>query len=851
MKQLTEIRANIVVLACVFTLSALGCGGGEGGEGAGGAGGGAGGAGGGAGGTGGTGGEVETPIDVTATGRVGLGTIGGATIDVYTYDDLQTPLVSLESSTGTLAETGGFSFEIDQVLPSDLFLLVVTGGEAVDVDEDGVIDAISTTNTGTFHCVATAAQLNDGDFFVSVMSELIYWRLRYYIGAEYDGSFVAAAADSWATHVLSSSIDGNDEVDWQDVLAFDGTIHQDQTIRPYSLYTPTALNVLGGAPLHVPAFDLTQAEIFYADLPGNGRGVALVDGRMYFGSNDGLTIYDVSDPTSPIHLGSHAPAVPFEIHVVDDLAYVADSNAGLQILDVSNPGAIMLAGAVPIPSAHAVEVVGDLAYVMQASFDDAMIHVVDVGDPGTASIVGSVPISGTPRDLAVHGSYVYVAKSSSRIEIIDVSDSANPESLGDALERDRRAGLAVVGDYLLATTDEGMEVLDIAEPEDPALVASVTIPAEGFAGSITVANGRAYLERSFDGVHVIDVSSPASPIRLGVLPVSSTQTTIAVEGTLMVTSDTNGGFHTAAAATPIASAAVAEVRLTGRARSVVATESHAYVGTGGPNELWAVDTSDPSAATRQVGLVLPSAANALQVRDELVFAATDSDGLIVIDVSNEAMPVVVGGDGTEQFLSTLTLGENTAYAGSGRELHVLDITTPTDPTPLTPVSLDRTAGCTASSGATLLICQDFTGVQAADLSVPTAPVLGTTKAAARNAKDIAMRSDKAFMADAPGNGIGAGVQVIDYSDYNAPTAESFLALPGNADQIAIGGEHAYVGVGAIGVQVANIADPMDMRHVGSLPLPADVRGVATAGDFVYAIGDHGLYVMRGTMRDVP
>ena len=849
MKQLTEIRANIVVLACALTLGAVGCSGGEGGEAAGGTGGG--GAGGGGGGTGGTGGEVEAPIEVTATGRVGLGTIGGATIDVYTYDDLDTPLVSVESSTGTLAETGGFSFELDQVLPSDLFLLVVTGGEAVDVDEDGVIDAISTANTGMFHCVATAAQLNDGDFFVSVMSELIYWRLRYYIGAEYDASFVAAAADSWATHVLSSSIDVDEGVDWQDVLVFDGTVHQDQTIRPYSLYTPTALNVLGGAPLHVPAFALTQAEIFYADLPGNGRGVDLVDGRMYFGSNDSLTIYDVSDPTNPIDLGSHAPAAPFQIQVVDDLAYVADSSAGLQILDVSNPGAIMLAGAVPIASAQAVEVIGDLAYVMQASFNDAMIHVVDVSDPGTASIVGSVPISGTPRDLAVHGSYVYVAKSSSPIEIIDVSDSGNPESLGDALQRDRRAGLAVVGDYLLATTDEGMEVLDISEPEDPALVASVAIPSEGFAGSITVANGRAYLERSFDGVHVIDVSNPATPIRLGVLPISSTQTSIAVEGTLMVTSDSNGGFHTAAGGTPIASAAISEVRLTGQVHSVAATESHAYVGTRGPNELWVVDTSDPSAATRQVGLVLPSAANALQVRGDLVFAATDRDGLIVIDVSNEAMPVVVGGDGTEQFLSTLTLGENTAYAGSGGELHVIDITTPTDPTPLTPVSLDRTAGCTVSSGDTLLICQDFTGVQAADLSVPTAPVLGTTKAAARNAKDIAMRSDKAFMADAPGTGIGAGVQVIDYSDYNAPTAESFLALPGNASQIAIGSEHAYVGVGAIGVEVANIVDPLDMRHVGSLPLPADVQGVSMGGDFVYAIGGHGLYVMRGTMRDVP
>ena len=850
MKQHGEIRLILAVLTCSAALGGLGCGGGNGDGPTGGTGGGTGGAGG-SGETGGSGGAVETPIDVTATGRVGLGTIGGASVDVYAYDDLANPIQSVVSSTGTLEDAGRFSFDLDQVLPSDAFLIVVTGGAAVDVDENGTTDPSSTPNVGTFHCIATAEQLADGEVFVSVMSELIYWRLRYLIGAEYDSSFVMAAADSWATHVLSSSIDGDADVDWRDVLAFDGTVHQGQTIRPYSSYTPMALNVLGGAPLHVPGFELTQAEILYTDLTGNGRGVDLVDGRMYFGSNDGLTIYDVSDPTSPIDLGSHAPAAPFEIQVVDDFAYVADLSAGLQILDVSNPGAIMLAGAVPIPSAQAVEVIGDLAYVMQASSNDAMIHVVDVSDPGTASIVGSVPISGTPRDLAVHGSYVYVAKSSSPIEIIDVSDSANPESLGDALQRDRRAGLAVVGDYLLATTDEGMEVLDISEPEDPTSVASIAIPSDSFAASITVANGRAYLTRSFDGVHVIDVSNPATPVRLGVLPISSTQGAVAVEGALMVTSDSNGGFHTAAAAIPIASAAISEVRFAGQARSVMVADSQAYVGTAGPNELWVVDVSEPQAAIRQGGVVLPSFPNEVQVRDELVFAATERDGLLVIDVSDQAMPVIAGADGTEQTLRTLVLGENTAYAAVGSELHVIDISTPTTPTPQAPVPLNRAASCTARDGDTLLVCQGFIGVQGLSIVCPNMPVGGSATADTLGASDIAVRSGKAFVADRSGQGIGAGVQVVDYSDFNAPTSEAFLVLPGNANRIAIGGEHAYVGVGAVGVEVANVADPTDMRHVGSLPLPAEVRDVTTNADFVYAIGDQSLYVMRGTTRSVP
>ena len=850
MKQHGEIRLILVALACSVALGGLGCGGGNGEEATGGTGGGTGGTGG-SGDTGGSGGAVETPIDVTATGRVGLGTIGGASVDVYAYDDLANPIQSVVSSTGTLEDAGRFSFDLDQVLPSDAFLIVVTGGAAVDVDENGTTDPSSTPNVGTFHCIATAEQLADGDVFVSVMSELIYWRLRYLIGAEYDASFVMAAADSWATHVLSSSIDGDGDVDWRDVLAFDGAVHQGQTIRPYSSYTPMALSVLAGAALHVPGFELTQAEILYADLTGNGRGIDLVDGRMYFGSNDRFAIYDVSDPTTPAELGNYMSGSPSDIQVVDELAYLASFGAGLQILNVANPAMITLAGEVMIPSAQALQVVGNLAYVLQSSFDDAALHVVDVAGPGSASIVGSAELSGDPRQLVVHGNYVYVSKGSAPIEIIDVSDTAEPRSVGSAPVNATVAGLAVVGEYLLAASSVGMEVFDISEPEDPTSVASVAIPSDSFAASITVADGRAYLTRGFDGIHVIDISNPATPVRLGVLPISSVQAAVAVEGALMVTSDTNGGFHTAAAGIPIASAAVGEVRFAGQARSVVVADSQAYVGTAGPNELWVVDVSEPQAATRQGGVVLPSAANAVQVRGSLVFAATDRDGLLAIDVSDQAMPVVAGADGTEQNLTTLVLGENTAYAAGGSELHVIDISTPTTPTPQAPVPLNRAASCTARDGDTLLVCQGFIGVQGLSIVFPTMPVGGSANADTKGATDIAIGSGKAFVADRSGQGIGAGVQVVDYSNFNAPTPEAFLVLPGNANRIAIGGEHAYVGVGSVGVEVAHVADPTDMKHVGSLPLPAEVRDVTTNADFVYAIGDQSLYVMRRTTRSVP
>ncbi len=111
-----------------------------------------------------------------------------------------------------------------------------------------------------------------------------------------------------------------------------------------------------------------------------------------------------------------------------------------------------------------------------------------------------------------------------------MSNPAEPESIGNAQDARDSAGLAIVGKPPARDHARRLEVLDISDAEDPTSVASVVIPSENFAGSITVANGRAYLERSGDGVHVIDVSSPATPVRLGVLPISGPQETTAVAG---------------------------------------------------------------------------------------------------------------------------------------------------------------------------------------------------------------------------------------------------------------------------------------------------------------------------------
>lgn len=79
----------------------------------------------------------------------------------------------------------------------------------------------------------------------------------------------------------------------------------------------------------------------------------LVSGYAYAACDtSGLQVIDVTDPTSPVLLGSaDTPGEAGDVVVADGFAYVADKEYGISIIDVSVPAArnVLLRGAYPNP----------------------------------------------------------------------------------------------------------------------------------------------------------------------------------------------------------------------------------------------------------------------------------------------------------------------------------------------------------------------------------------------------------------------------------------------------------------------------------------------------------------------
>lgn len=148
--------------------------------------------------------------------------------------------------------------------------------------------------------------------------------------------------------------------------------------------------------------------VYHNDIPGNARGICLDEGTAFVAMEQlGLAMFDVTDPTSPVQLGSvDTPGEARAVAASDGYAYVADWRAGVQVVDVSDPMDPEIVSTIPTPgNAEGIFYHGGKVYVADHT---GGLLVFDVSDPTAPKAAGSVE---TPFAYAVYvtDSYVFIA----------------------------------------------------------------------------------------------------------------------------------------------------------------------------------------------------------------------------------------------------------------------------------------------------------------------------------------------------------------------------------------------------------------------------------------------------------
>ncbi len=266
----------------------------------------------------------------------------------------------------------------------------------------------------------------------------------------------------------------------------------------------------------------------------------------------------------------------------------------------------------------------------------------------------------------------------------------------------------------------------------------------------------------------------------------------------------------------------------------------------------------------------------VHISGNYAYVAAGRSGLKVLDISTFSSPEIVGSIANIGSADKVYVYGDYAYVTvNGKEefatsmLQVIDIRDPASPelaaSIIAPGSIEYVSDdyvyLTGSSPAWTGKLGSLTIV---DVSDPTSPKIAGSYDTPGNAYGVQVSDSYAYVTYVTpwccGYFGGAGLLVIDISDPATPVTIGAYETPGNAFDVHVSGNYAYVAAGQAGLLVVDISDPASPTLVGSFAtlgstyqdisvsgsadgITGSVSSVYVTGDYAYLAGEPGLLVI--------
>lgn len=268
----------------------------------------------------------------------------------------------------------------------------------------------------------------------------------------------------------------------------------------------------------------TPTALSFLDMPGFANNVDVSGNYAYVAAGSaGLQVVDVSDHSNPrIVAARPLPGNANDVVVAGSYAYVAAGIAGVQIVNISNPLAPVLSGSLSTGDvAWDVVVKGNRAYVANGA---SGLVILDVSTPAAPIRLGSLSLVGTSKgvDVDTVRQIAVVGRGANGLAVVNIANPAAPALLGTLPAADVR-DVAVSGNFVFLADFQGsFKSVDLTNPSGPGLRATTPTATGGFLTDVVVfGNIAAGADLFFvNGVPLIDVSTPASPLPRTILDFS-------------------------------------------------------------------------------------------------------------------------------------------------------------------------------------------------------------------------------------------------------------------------------------------------------------------------------------------
>jgi len=498
-----------------------------------------------------------------------------------------------------------------------------------------------------------------------------------------------------------------------------------------------------------------------------------------------------------------------------------------------------------------IQILSDYAFLAMGKTGVAVIDLTDHKNPSEVTVYNTY---GNAEGLKVVGDQMYIADGPDGLKVLslqslgrtgELTQTVSIRTPGDALDVDvsgdvafvaaRNAGLAVY-----QSSQKGRQLTQINVQE-----------LDGRAEHVVVAGNKAYVTNHKNRLFVFDISNPNNlnqegaidiPARINGLAVdqNTNKVYVATEERGLLILDTSNQAEIVI---------VNEVPQVKEAYDVTLHGTYAYIASGAKG-YYVLDVSNVNAISILGHSAAPVDANQIAVLDEYVYVADDRNGLrsfespILFNFRSQGISSSKG-----NFETVITQG-NYAYVAAGeagvRVINISDLSSPVSM--LFDDGVDDYATSLDIRNDYLYVAyrtrglKEYSIAETPDRPIPTDVEVGIPG----EANDVVVQGNYAYVA-----GGSAGFHVVDLSIFTDPPVYS-VETPGTAHGVFVAGEYAYVADGDRGFQIISIRNPSDPQVIQSINTPGDAvsifvtRQTNSNGEIrTYAFvadGSSGLYI---------
>ena len=398
-----------------------------------------------------------------------------------------------------------------------------------------------------------------------------------------------------------------------------------------------------------------------------------------------LVVVDVTNPLSPVvrsQLTVSSMGSGFSLATSGSRVFMAPYGSGVRMVDVSDPDHPIDQGQVANVTATSVAAANDLVYAAGPITFNVLSYA-----SGSLSVVGYASVSSSGKNLAVSGNRCYLAGGPNGFLIVDVSNPAIPASLAQlAASSGDYTSAARSGNFLYATFGNGFGVFDISSPALPTLVGKYS----GLSGwDIVVTNGIACFCGGGTETRIVNVSNPSAPALISTIPGTFVYAYKMVRaGNLLLIAGNLGFSHAGFALVDVGSPAspLTHSKLdfgpsSGTAWSVAVSGNKAVVGLDS-GELKVLDISNIDAPVERGGLNIGGVPYDLKMSSDgryTFVADTTGNSFRVVDVSNPVSPIQIANVPLASGANAVEVRDNLVYVATFKGVFVFDVTVPASP----------------------------------------------------------------------------------------------------------------------------------------------------------------------------